>query len=83
MRLPQQIVVHKNRYDDGGLAEKIRDFDDRGHERFALPPEKQRHTDRYGVLEKCTWSENVTRQLSEPERAGFGDYLKRKGILLD
>jgi len=83
MRLPQNIVVHHDRYDDTGLAEDIADFDDRGHERFALPPEKQRHTDKYGELEKCTWSENVTRQLSLPERAGFADYLRRRGITLD
>jgi len=83
MRLPQNIVVHHDRYDDTGLAEDIVDFDDRGHERFALPPEKQRHTDKYGELEKCTWSENVTRQLSLPERAGFADYLRRRGITLD
>jgi len=83
MRLPQNIVVHHDRYDDAGLAEDIVDFDDRGHERFALPPEKQRHTDKYGELEKCTWSENVTRQLSLPERAGFADYLRRRGITLD
>ena len=83
MRLPQNISVHTDQYDDGNLDAMIEDFDDRGHERFALPPEKQRHTDRYGALEKCTWSENVTRQLSLPERAGFAGYLKRKGINLD
>jgi nitroreductase len=83
MRLPQNIVVHQNRYDDTELSASVTDFDDRGHERFALPAQKQRHTDKYGALEKCTWSENVTRQLSLPERAGFADYLKRKGIDLD
>jgi len=40
MRLPQNIVVHHDRYDDTGLSADITDFDDRGHERFALPPEK-------------------------------------------
>ncbi len=83
MRLPQDIVIHHDRYDDSDLADVIEDFDDRGHQRFALPPEKQRHTDKYGVLEKCTWSENVSRQLSLPERDGFAAYLKRKGIDLD
>jgi len=83
MRLPQNIIVHQDRYDDSGLAEEITDFDERNHQRFALPPEKQRHTDRYGELEKCTWSENVTRQLSLPERADFADYLKRRKISLD
>ena len=83
MRLPQKIVVHQDLYNDDDLETDVKDYDDRNHERFALTPTKQRHTDKYGVLEKCTWSENVARQLSLPERAGFADYLKRKGINLD
>ena len=83
MRLPQKVVVHQDLYNDDGLETDVKDYDDRNHERFALTPTKQRHTDKYGVLEKCTWSENVARQLSLPERAGFADYLKRKGINLD
>ena len=83
MRLPQNIVVHQDRYDDEGLEESIKDYDDRNHERLALAPGKQRHVDKYGVLKKCTWSENVARQLSLPERADFTDFLKRKKINLD
>ena len=83
MRLPQKVVVHQDLYNDDDLETDVKDYDDRTHERFALTPTKQRHTDKYGVLEKCTWSENVARQLSLPERAGFADYLKRKGINLD
>ena len=83
MRLPQKVVVHQDLYNDDDLETDVKDYDDRNHERFALTPIKQRHTDKYGVLEKCTWSENVARQLSLPERAGFADYLKRKGINLD
>jgi FMN reductase [NAD(P)H] len=83
MRLPQKIVVHQEHYDDRSLEENIEEYDDRNHERFALVPGKQRHADKYGVLEKCTWSENVARQLSLPERSGFTDYLKRKKINLD
>ena len=83
MRLPQKVVVHQDLYNDDDLETDVTDYDDRNHERFALTPTKQRHTDKYGVLEKCTWSENVARQLSLPERAGFADYLKRKGINLD
>ncbi|NQW01859.1 MAG: nitroreductase family protein [Rhodospirillales bacterium] len=83
MRLPQKIVVHQDRYDDSQLPGDVEDYDERAHGRFALSAAKQRHTDKYGVLEKCTWSENVARQLSLPERAGFADFLKRKGIKLD
>lgn len=83
MRLPQSIVVHHDTYNDDDLEAGVTDYDDRAHARFALTPGKQRHTDKYGVLEKCTWSENVARQLSLPERAGFADFLKSKGIRLD
>ena len=83
MRLPQKVVVHQDLYNDDDLETDVKDYDDRNHKRFALTPTKQRHADKYGVLEKCTWSENVARQLSLPERAGFADYLKRKGINLD
>lgn len=83
MRLPQKIVVHQDRYNDENLEAHIKEYDDNNHKRFALAPGKQRHVDKYGVLEKCTWSENVARQLSLPERAGFKDYLKSKDIYLD
>lgn len=83
MRLPQKIVVHQDRYNDEDLQSDIEDYDNRAHDRFALSPAKQRHTDKYGVLEKCTWSENVARQLSLPEREGFAKFLKRQGINLD
>ena len=80
MRLPQDVIVHHERYDDGSLDADVTAYDDRNHDRFPLPAEKQRHVDKYGVMEKCTWSENVTRQLSLPERNGFADWLKSRGI---
>jgi len=82
LRLPQDIVVHRDVYDDSALEGDIADYDDRAHDHQPLAPAKQRHTDRYGVLEKCTWSENVARQLSVPERDGFAGYLERKKINL-
>lgn len=82
VRLPQSIVVHRETYDDSALEAEIGPFDDRAHARKPIKPGGQRHTDRYGVLEKCTWSENVARQLSAPERAGFTAFLKSKGIEL-
>jgi nitroreductase/FMN reductase [NAD(P)H] len=80
MRLPQDIIVHHERYDDGSLDAAVTAYDDRNHDRFPLPAGKQRHVDKYGVMEKCTWSENVTRQLSLPERDGFAAWLQSRGI---
>ena len=82
MRLPQSVVVHRETYDDSNLLEEVAAYDERAHERSPIAPGSQRHRDLYGELEKCVWSENVTRQLSRPERDAFADWLSRNGINL-
>ena len=82
-RLPPAVVVHRDRYDDAGLEAEVAAYDERAHARSPIPPEKQRHGETYGVLEKCTWSENVARQLSVPERGGFRAFLARQKIALE
>lgn len=82
MRLPPSVIVHRNRYDDAALEEEVRAYDDRVFTAAPIPPEKQRHVDRYGVAERGVWSENVARQLSIPERAGFRDWLRRQKLSL-
>ena len=83
MRLPPATVVHRDRYDDSNLEEEVDAYDRRRHEIYAIPARNQRHTDKYGVLEYCGWSENAARQLSLPERAGFKAFLKGHGFSLD
>ncbi len=83
LRIPPAVAVHRDRYDDSNLEAEIAAYDDRAHARQPIAAASQRHPDRYGVLDRCTWSENVTRQLSLPERPGFAAYLKRRGIKLD
>ncbi len=80
MRLPPAVVVHEDRYDDSNLESEIAAYDARRHARHPIGPENQRHTDRYGVLDVCPWSENVARQLSVPERAGFRAFLEGHGF---
>jgi nitroreductase/FMN reductase [NAD(P)H] len=82
MRLPPSVVVHHDRYDDSRLEEAIAAYDRRRHARQPIPPDKQRHTERYGVLERCGWTENVARQLSLPERADFRRHLESHGFAL-
>lgn len=79
-RLPSSLVVHRNRYDDVNLEAGVEDYDRRRHEIFPVPPSGQRHTDKYGVAEVCTWSENVARQLSISERSGFREFLRSRGF---
>lgn len=80
MRLPSAVVVHTDRYDESSLADAVEAYDRRRHAHRPVPPEKQRHVDKYGAAEYCPWSENVTRQLSLPERPGFKDFLNRHGF---
>jgi nitroreductase len=82
VRLPQTITVHRETYDDSALEAEVAAYDERAHARKAISVGGQRHKDIYGELEKCTWSDNVTRQLSRPERAGFAAFLKSRGINL-
>ena len=48
-----------------------------------IPEKKQRHVDLYGVAKKGTWSENISRQLSVPERSNFKNWLKKNGFNLE
>lgn len=83
LRLPPQLVLHEDSYDDSGLEEEVAAYDERFFERKPIPVEKQRHVDRYGPAERGLWSENVARQLSLPERADFREWLAGQGIALD
>jgi len=83
IRLPPSVVIHRDRYDDSDLAKQIDAYDERVFAVAPIPPERQRHVDRYGVAERGIWSENVARQLSVAERDDFRDWLRRQGISLD
>jgi len=80
MRLPPSVVVHIDRYDDSNLEREVEAYDRRRHAHRPIVKEKQRHTTKYGAVDYCPWSEQVTRQLSLPERAGFRPYLKTHGM---
>jgi nitroreductase len=79
-RLPQAAVVHREKYDDRNLDEVVDAYDAQRLETNPISADGQRHTDRYGVSENCTWSENVARQLSVVERAGFRAFLMKNGF---
>lgn len=83
MRLAPAVVVHRDRYDETRLEAEIAAYDARRHARRPITADNQRHTDRYGVLDTCPWSENVARQLSVPERADFRAFLEGHGLGLE
>ncbi len=79
-RLPLDVTVHTDRYDETGLREKIDAYDRRRHE--LLPYRKQRYADCYANVDFYGWSEDKARQYSVPERAGFGAFIRQKGFSL-
>jgi nitroreductase/FMN reductase [NAD(P)H] len=83
LRLPQDIVTHVDTYKEDDLSQKINEYDERVFKIAPISEEKQRHVDLYGIAEKGTWSENISRQLSVPERENFKKWLKDHGINLE
>jgi len=80
-RLGLDVSIHRDRYDEQGLKEKIASYDQR---REAVQPYRtQRYTDKFGESPQYGWSEDKARQYSVPERADFGAFVRRKGFKLD
>ncbi|MFN3448640.1 MAG: nitroreductase family protein [Roseococcus sp.] len=78
VRLPPAVTVHRGRYDASAEAEAIAAYDAR------RPPARPRYPEIHGPApEGCRWSENLARQLSVPERAGFRAWLRARGFALD
>ena len=83
IRLSQDTVIHFNKYDEKDLIQKINKYDERVFKKDPIPENKQRHVDLYGVAKKGTWSENISRQLSVPERSNFKKWLNENGFNLE
>lgn len=83
MRLPPSLVVHTDRYDDSGLEAGIAAYDTRRNDAQPIRPEKQRNAHHYPRTEICTWSDQVSRQLSLPERETFREFLMGHGFDLE
>lgn len=82
LRLPPRLVVHRDRYDAGDLAAEVARYDDRRYARQPIAPAKQKNAQVYGISERCTWSDQVSRQLSLPEREAFRTFLEGHGFAL-
>jgi nitroreductase/FMN reductase [NAD(P)H] len=79
-RLPLEVTVHVDRYDETGIREKINAYDRRRH--ALLPYRKQRYADRYANVDFYGWSEDKARQYSVPEREDFGTFIRKQGFSL-
>jgi nitroreductase/FMN reductase [NAD(P)H] len=80
-RLGLDVTIHRDRYDETGLREKVEAYDRR---REAVQPYKaQRHPEKFGRSESYGWSEDKVRQYSVPERSDFGAFVRKRGFRLD
>ena len=82
-RLPMSLTVHRDRYDDSRLEAEVDAYDQRRSALLPTPKDKQRDVQRFGVQESYGWSEDKARQVSRPQRADFGRYLREHGFRLD
>ncbi|HEV3409305.1 MAG TPA: nitroreductase family protein [Chthoniobacterales bacterium] len=80
-RLGLDATVHYDRYSERDPAPDIEAYDRRRNE--GRPPWKQRNVDRFGEAEFYGWSEDKARQYSEPLRADFGAFVRKKGFRLE
>lgn len=80
-RLGLDVSIHRDRYDETGLKEKIEAYDRRRNE--TQPYKTQRFVEKFGEDPAYGWSEDKARQYSVPERADFGAFVRAKGFNLD
>jgi nitroreductase len=83
LRLPPTVTVHHDRYDDTAMLDEVDAYDRRRDALFSIPPDRQQHTDRFGVAPFYGWSLDKARQVSVTERADLADFLRRQGFRLD
>ena len=82
IRLPMKVVFHEDFYKDKDIINQIDDYDKTIQSFQPIPKSKQRHVNVYGFNKKNTWSENISRQMSLPERKEFKKWLKSSSILI-
>lgn len=80
-RLGLDVSIHRDRYDETGLREKVEAYDRRRNE--TQPYKSQRFADKFGEDPAYGWSEDKARQYSVQERADFGAFVRAKGFNLD
>jgi nitroreductase len=83
MRLPLEVTVHTDHYDDQPLAKAIDAYDLRRDTRYSLPREQQRSPETFGYASFYGWSEDKARQATQAEGQGFSSYQRARGFTFD
>ena len=80
-RLPLGVTVHRDRYAEPGLRAAVSAYD--AEREAAQPYASQRFPEQFGQSDSYGWSQDKVRQYSQPERADFGAFVRKKGFALD
>lgn len=80
-RLPLNVTVHEDRFDESELQRRIDEYDHRRHGQ--QPYSRQRDFEHYGIAQFYGWSEDKARQYARPQRQQFGRYIRAQGFKLD
>lgn len=77
-RLPLDVTVHVDRFDEEGARARVEAYD---RARAAVQPyARQRYADEFGETDDYGWSEDKARQYARPERGEFGAFVRDKGF---
>jgi nitroreductase len=83
MRLPLDVTLHVDRYDDSLLGDAVDVYDRRRDARYSIPRELQRRPEVFGYASLYGWSEDKARQATEAEGGDFPRYLRTRGFTMD
>ena len=84
IRLPLSVTVMDNEYrqDTEGLLQEVEAYSERREAQRPTPAAAQKAVEVFGVAEKYGWSEDKTRQYSQPARTDWGAFIRRQGFSL-
>ncbi len=80
LRLPLDLTVHIDSYDDDKLERLVDQYDHDRNARYEIPCASYKYVEEYGADSFYGWSEDKARQVSKPERADLGAFLRRHGF---
>jgi len=83
MRLPPEVTLHIDRYDDSRLSEAVGAYDVARDARYSIPRERQLQPEIFGYTSSYGWSEDKARQATRSEGEDFPAYLRARGFTMD
>ena len=83
MRMPLEVTLHNDRYNDSRFDEAVAAYDVRRDARYSIPREQQRLPEIFGYASLFGWSEDKARQATRPEGQDFPAYLRALGFTME